>query len=570
MKQANFSSFSVAVSAIAVAIFFVAPAASQTYDVIFQGGQVMDGTGSPAVVADVGVVDDTIAAIGDLSQAKSRRTISISGKTLVPGFIDLHSHADGPSDRGLRSRDERRRAAPNLVTQGVTTVVVNQDGRSPDSIERQREQMDRRGIGPNAILMVGHNTVRAQVLGQDYKRAATPEEVEKMAGLVREGMKDGAWGLSAGLEYTPGIWSETEEVIALVKLLKPFGGIYVVHERSSGSDPMWFLPSQDPPNQSTMLDNVHEQIRIAEETGVTTVATHIKARGENYWGSSKAIIDAMKDARDRGVPIWADQYPYNTSGSDGEIVLIPQWVAERYRTNDENGNPDYAETLRRAIVTDETRAELERDIHHMIVRRGNAEHIIIFDHPNEAFIGKTLAALALTHERSPVEMVYELQFHGYKDRFGGVRLRGFSMSEVDVAAFAAQPWTMTASDAGIALPDDPPVHPRYYGTFPRKIRHYAIEQQVLSVEQAIRSMTSLPAEILRLEKRGTIARGNAADIAVIDLARIRDMADFFRPHQYASGVDYVMVRGKFVVEAGRLTYALPGKVLTPAENAIGS
>lgn len=539
---------------------------AQRYDVVFRGGEVLDGTGAPAVRADVAVQGDVIARVGDLRGVEAARIIDITGLTLTPGFIDLHSHADGAGEGGLRSPDARRRAAPNLVAQGVTTVVVNQDGRSPLDIRRQKELLEERRFGPNAVLLVGHNSVRARVLDRDFQRAAAPDEMAEMARLVREGMDAGAYGLSAGLEYVPGIWSTTEELIELVKVIVPYGGVYIVHERGSGADPMWFVPSRDQGPAASMLDSVEETIRIAETTGAVAVATHIKARGANYWGKSQAIIERIEAARRRGVNIFADQYPYTTSGSDGGVILLPDWIIDAAGGDDEDSSPerrDYAELLREALLDVETAAKVALDVDHEIVRRGGPENIVIFEHPNPAYIGKSLAELALAAEIPPREMVYKLQFEGFTDRFGGARLRGFSMSEQDVEAFAAQPWCATASDAGIALPIDGPVHARFYGTFPRKLRHYAIERRVLSIEQAVYGMTGLPAQILRFAHRGLIREGFAADLAVIDLDAIRDTTTFFDPHRYPEGVEFVLINGQFVVDRGQLTWALPGTVLTP-------
>ena len=539
------------------------------FDLVFRGGQVMDGSGTPAVKADVGIKDGVITAVGDLSQATAKREIDVTGKTIFPGIIDLHSHADegAATTGGLRSKNDKRRAAPNLVAQGVTTVVVNMDGRSPGDILQQKTQLEERKFGPNAILTVGHNTVRQAVMKNDHERAATPAEIDAMRALVRRGMEDGAWGLSAGLEYVPGIWSTTEEVTALVKEVAPYRGVYIVHERSSGSDPMWYVPSRDKDKPiTTMLDSIKETIAIAEVTGVVSVATHIKARGEDYWGTSAEMIRAIQEARDRGVKIFADQYPYNTSGSDGSIALLPRWIEEDARTASDGATLDHAKVLA-DVLRDPLKAQaIRRDVLHQISRRGGAENIVVFQHPNKEFIGKSLAELAKQAGVDPLEMAYRLQADGFKDRFGGAQLRGYSLSEEDIERFAAQPWVATASDAGIALPEDGSIHARYYGTFPRKIRHYAIERGVLSVEQAVRSMTSLPAEILGVDKRGLVKEGFWADLAVIDLATIRDTATFFEPHQYPEGVDYVLVNGKFVVEAGELTYALPGRVLTPQES----
>jgi len=530
------------------------------FDVLLQGGKVIDGTGRPARMADIGIRDGRIAAIGELDKRQARRVIDVSDRMVAPGFIDLHSHAEA----GLTSDDPLRRAAPNLVTQGITTVVVNQDGGGPRSIAKQREQMRELGIGINAIQMVGHGQVRSEVMGSDHRRPATAEQVQRMSALVRRGMEEGAWGLSAGLEYVPGRWSTAVEMQALVATLAPFRGVYIVHERSSGSRPMWYLPSRDNVSQLSMIDNLQEQIDIAEATGVTVVATHIKARGADFWGSSRVMIDMLTRARDRGIPIYADQYAYNTSGTDGRITLIPDWLSEAVETKKEStadGKSSPAELLKRALADEALAGDVRRDIEYEIIRRGGAESIFVVDHPRNDYVGKTLDELARLEECTPVEMAVQLQVRD------GSRLRAFSMSEEDVEQFAAMPWIATSSDAGIALPQDQPVHPRFYGAFPRKIRHYALDRGLLSLEEAIRVSSALPASILGLAERGTLSTGAHADIVVFDPQRIRDRSDAFQPHQYCEGVEYVFVNGQAVVEREECLGNLVGTVLVHSEHA---
>jgi len=539
------------------------------FDVLITGGRILDGTGNPWFYGDVGIRDGRVVSVGDLQGARATRTIDARGKIVAPGFIDIHSHADdGAGPRGgFRDPDARRRSAPNLVAQGVTTVVVNHDGRSPLPIRDQRSFLEKNGIGPNAMLMVGHGTVRREVMGANFQRAATPDEVQRMRAIVRQAMQEGAVGLSAGLEYTPGRWSTTDEVVALAEEVAPFRGVYISHERSEGRDPMWYWPSQDPPGPPTLLDAVSETIEIGERAGITVVASHIKAKGASYWGSSHAAIQLIERARARGVDVWADQYTYNTSGTDGNTVLIPDWVFAAARGGASaagNTRPDYRAALR-AVLADSTKAAaLRRDIAHEITRRGGPGNVVVFDYPDTTVVGKSIADVAAKKKLTPVETAIALQLEGRADRAGGGRMRGFSMSESDMEAFAALPWVATASDAGIALPEDgPATHARFYGTFPRKIRRYAIERGVLSVENAVRSMTSLPAQIMRLRDRGLLREGFAADVVVFDLDRIRDTATFVQPHQYAEGIDYVLVNGVPVVDAGRLTGRLAGRVLAP-------
>lgn len=540
------------------------------FDILIKGGHVIDGTGNPWFAADVGIRAGKIVAVGNLASATATRTIDARGKVVTPGFIDLHSHGS----QGLESQDARRRAAPNVVTQGVTTVVINPDGGGPTAIGTQKVNLERLGIGLNAILMVPHNTLRREVLGESYQRTATPAEIDRMRAIVRRGMEEGAFGLSAGLEYVPGLWSDTDELVALVREVLPFDGLFHAHERSGGFVPMWWRPALDDPDdlgakKLTMVDWVNELIQIGERTGARVHFTHMKARGSIFWGSSHAAISLINRARARGVSVTGDQYPYTTSGSDGGVSLIPDWALgeDRWSNDPSVSAPDYREALRKTL-SDPAKAEgLKRDIEHELAYRGGAENIVVFDHPDKSYIGKSVAELAAAQGQTPTEFAITMQLQGFPNRAGGARVRGFSFSEEDIEAFAAQPWVATASDGGIALPEDgPATHARYYGTFPRKIRRYALDRGVISVDFAVRAGTSLPAQILGLRNRGLLREGFGADVVVMDLERVRDMSTFEEPHRFAQGIEYVLVNGKFVVDGeGKPTGSLAGVVITPKE-----
>ncbi len=524
------------------------------FDILFTNGRILDGTGNPCFYADVGIKDGKIAAVGRLQKKFSARmVIDITGMILSPGFIDPHTHAyDRVEDEtSWVGDDEKRFCAPNFVSQGVTSLVSNMCGGGPIDIQKQRETLTAKGTGPNVMLFIGHNAVRRNVLGKDFRRPAGAEEIGRMKELVRKAMTAGAFGMSSGLEYVPSIWSTEDEVVALVEEIVLFGGVYMAHERAAGLTPMWYVPSQDEPGPPNMLGNIIELIDVGKRTGATVLASHIKARGADFWGASRAIIRLIAEARAQGVDIWADCYPYNTSGSDGSVVLIPRWALGRA----------FQAELKKVLDNTETAEDLYMDIKHNLNWRGQAENIIVMDYPDKSFIGKNLAELAKKNGVSDVEMVIKLQLEGYADRPGGARVRAFSMAEVDIEAFSAQHWTATSSDASIALPGDGPVHARYYGTFPRKIRHYALERKVITLEDAVRASTSLPAQILGLRDRGMIREGFHADLVVFDPEAIKDTATFFEPHQYAEGISYVLVNGTFVVDNGELTWKKPGIIL---------
>ena len=528
---------------------------NREYDILFHGGMVLDGTGNPAFPADVAVMNDRIVdVLRTGTPVSARRVIDISGRIIAPGFIDIHTHSYDAVTRDdvWEDEDAQRYFAPNFVSQGVTTVVSNECGYGPTDIGLQKSILADKGTGPNVILLIGHNAVRREVMSPDHERAATPDELTEMRAMVRHAMEDGAFGMSSGLEYVPAIWSTTEELVGLMEEIVPYGGFFQAHERASGYSPMWFVPSLDEPDPPSMIDNVLQLIEVGERTHGRIIVTHVKARGYDFWGGSGSIINLLSGARDRGVDIWADAYPYTSSGSDGSTVLLPRWATGR----------DPQNNLRQVLEDEDRKADLFVDIEHNINWRGGAENILVMDYPDSSVIGRNIGELARERGFSNVEMVIALQMEGSADRAGGARLRGFSMAEMDIEAFYAQPWTATGSDASIALPSDGQVHARYYGTFPRKIRHYALERGVISLEDAVRTSTSLPAQILGLRDRGQIREGFFADIVVFDLETIRDTATFFEPHQYAQGIDYVMVNGQFVVEEGEMTWENAGQVLT--------
>ena len=532
----------------------------EPFDLIITNGKLMDGSGNPWFYGDLAIKGDRIVEMGVLSHREANKILDVKGSIVCPGFIDIHSHADDTYGKSnIRADNPLFKAAHNMVMQGVTTLVVNHDGRSPESIDRQRSQILNGGIGPNVALLVGHNSIRRRAMGEDYQRLATPEELEKMKTMIREGMNAGAFGLSAGLEYVPGRWSNTEELINLVGVLKPWGGVYIVHERFSGSDPMWYLPSRDGQSPGNAIDNISEVIRIAEATGVPSCATHIKVKGADFWGASSTLINLVNRARARGVEIWADQYPYTTSGTDGNTILIPDWALEGEGMN-------YTEALEHHLSISGNREKFVMDVLREIERRGGSENIVVFDHPVEKYIGMSIADISREMNLIAVETAIHIQLTGDPQRKGGGRMRGFSMAEQDIELLAAQPWVITASDAGLGLPFSP-VHARYYGTFPRKIAWYAKERGVISIEHAVRSATSLPAQFMGFKDRGLLREGNIADILVFDPNKIQDKATFFEPHQYPEGIEYVIVNGIFLVKNGKLNEnTFPGRVLHNRES----
>ena len=557
------------------AIAIAAAPLSQTpaYDLVLKGGKVLDGAGNPWFYGDVGIKGGRIAAIGSLGSATATRTIDVTGKVVVPGFIDLHSHGDG----GLANMALRH--APNVVAQGITLVVVNQDGRSPRwPLRDQKALYDKQGIGPNAALMVGHGTLRSKVMGQRDNQLATDADIQAMQKLVDEGLADGAFGLSTGLEYNPGRFSETREVVQLTRMVKPYGGFYISHERSEGADPMWKVKS-DPTPFVSLLEAVNETITIGRETGVPVVASHLKAKGASYWGSSQAATRLIREAREQGLEVYADQYPYETSGTDGSTVLIPGWAISPAgeATGDQleagaggrggrggrgGGGAAIKERFKKRLGNDEDVRKIRIDIAHEIDRRGGASRIIINTYPDPKYVGKSVQFVADDLQMSPVDAAIWLQLNG-ADRAGGASMRGFSLSEIDLDHIMQQEFTATCTDGGIVAPGDGLPHARFYGTMARKIRRFVLDRGVITLPFAIRSMTSLPAQIMGLKDRGLLRTGYWADLVVIDLESVADKATFTEPHQYPTGLPYVFVNGVAVVDNGKLMSATPGKVLSP-------
>ena len=539
------------------------PRQASPYDLLIQNARVLDGSGNPWFTADVAVKDGRIAAIGELENTAAARTLDAAGKYLAPGFIDIHSH----SDRGLG--DTTLRYNINMIAQGITLAVVNQDGRSPWPIRDQKARYEKQGVGSNVALMVGHGAVRNRVMGNRANQPATDADIAAMQALVDEGMRDGAYGLSTGLEYVPGRFSEPREVVEITRPVKKYGGFYISHERSEGRDPMWHVAS-DPTPYVDLLDAVKETIDIGRHTGVPVVCSHLKAKGADFWGASHAATRLIREAREQGIEVYADQYPYDTSGSDGSTVLIPRWaiappgadVGGQLGEGGGRGAGGGAKAnLDARLKTPTDAAKVRRDIAHEITRRGGPSRIVIYEFPDAKYVEKSLEWIAKDRGMTPVDAAIWIQMNG-TDRPGGARMRGYSLSAIDIDHIMQQEFTATCTDGGTVEFGDGVPHARFYGTMPRKIRRYAMDRGIISLPFAIRSMTSLPAQIMRLPDRGWLRTGYWADFVIFEES-IADRATFTEPHQYPVGIPYVFVNGVAVVDEGKFTKALPGKVLAP-------
>jgi N-acyl-D-amino-acid deacylase len=542
-----------------------AQSSTQSFDVLIRNGWVIDGSGNPKVRVDVGIRGDAIVAVTNLDGATAARVIDAQGKYVVPGFIDMHSHAD----RDLKNGSREVRTAPNLISQGITTVVGGPDGRSGWPIADEMKALADPGIAVNFVPMVGHGTVRQLVMKNDFKREATPEEVAQMRKLVRQGMEEGAWGIGAGPEYSPGLWSSTEELIELAKEVAPYDGFYYAHQRSQSPIPLWQLPSMVKGPALSGTDGMKETIRIGRESGIRVVGSHIKAKGEDMWGQSSIDINLINRAREEGVQVYLDQYPYNTFGG-GATGVIPAWGFAKFGTDPAslvgerlNVSPEQAKAnLKRNLADPKKRALLLRDTEYTLAMQGGASrHVIVAAPERPELISKTLAEVAAANNRTPVEQLIEFALNAGEVSPSGVLFRPVAGSDFDVENYMRQEYTATSTDAGVYVGARPGLHPRYFGTYPRKIARYARDKGVISLPFAIRSSTALPAQIIGLPDRGYIRVGQKADIVIFDYQAIRDNATIEKPDSPSEGIELVMVNGQVTFEGGAPTGALPGVVL---------
>ncbi len=510
---------------------FAAGCADEPYDLIIRGGTVVDGTGGEPYRADVGVRGDRIAAIGNLSRARATHLLEAEGLHLAPGFIDLHSHADG----GLVS--EERSVAHALLAQGLTTVVINADGRSPDLV-RQREQLLEHGLGVNVAQLVGHNTARVAAMGGSHDRPPTAEELEEMRATIRAGMEAGAFGLSTGLFYTPSSYAETDEVIALAEVVAEYGGVHSSHIRDESDYTVG------------VVNAVQEIIDISRATGVTGIVSHIKALGPNVWGHSEEIVARIEAARAEGLSIWADQYPYAASQTSLVAALFPAWAQEGGGLRGRLRDPAMAARIRPEVADN-------------LARRGGADRL---QFTGGDYMGRTLADHAGDHGLDPVDAAIRIVLTG-----GATGVVSHNMHDDDIHRLMRQPWMATSTDGflpefGRGMP-----HPRGYGSYARKLRKYVLEDRVIDLPFAIRSMSAVGAEAIGSEGRGVLEEGAFADIVVFDLARVNDPATYMDPHQLSEGMVHVLVNGVPAIRDGEFTNALAGRVLSRhgPERAVG-
>jgi dihydroorotase/N-acyl-D-amino-acid deacylase len=522
-----------ALSRIALALALLAgmggSARAQQYDLILRNARIVDGSGNPWYAGDIAIRGDAIVRVAASITDQASRVIDVRGQVVSPGFIDIHSHAR----RGIFDVP----TAENYLRQGVTTVIEGPDGSSPVPLAPFLRQLDSTRKTINIGAFIGQGSVRQAVIGS-ADRLATGAELQRMRDMVEQGMRDGAFGLSTGLFYVPGTFTPTEEVIELARVAARYGGIHISHMRDEASG---------------VVQSVRETIRIGEEGGLPTQVTHHKVVGPGYWGQSVETLRLIDEARARGVDATIDQYPYTASSTGIESALMPAWALE-------GGRSAVLQRLRdpatRARILEETARiiRLERG-------GGDPKNVVIANCSWDASLaGRNLADITRMRGMEPTIENAAIATLWISEQ-GGCQGIFHAINEDDLRRILRHPATMVATDGEIPTFGRGNPHPRSYGTFARVLGVYVREQKVLTLEDAIRKMTSFPAQRIGLSDRGLLRPGMKADVVVFDPATVRDMATFENPHQYAEGFSFVIVNGSVVLEDGRVTAARPGRVL---------
>lgn len=519
-------SISFFVGAVLISIGAGRAAEPQRADLLLKGGTLLDGSGEEGVVGDLAIKDGKIIAVGKF-EGIAEKVIDCAGLVVAPGFIDLHNHSDG----GIVT--PRARANVNFLTQGCTTIVTGNCGSGPIDVRDYFAKIDAAGAGTNVIHLLPQGSLRREVLGE-AQRKATPEELARMKELTERAMREGAWGMSTGLIYVPSSYADTDELVEIAKVVAAHGGIYASHIRGEGLE---------------LLASVNEALEIGRRAELPVHVSHFKASGRETWGLIREAARMIEEARGKGQTVTADQYPYVASSTSLEATLIPTWARA-------GGRQALVARFDDAEVASRLRDEIAKKL---ALRDEGAVIQIARYSPRPDWTGLRLSQIAQKENKSPLALVEEIT------RGGGASIVNFSMSEEDVRFAMKRSWVATASDGRTYVPDASQPHPRSYGTFPRKIGRYAIDEKVLSLEQAVRSASGLPADILGLPERGYLREGYIADVTVFDPESFRDTATYEAPHRYAQGCRYVFVAGVPAIFEGHPTGALAGKALPRAK-----
>ncbi len=492
-------------------------------DLVIRNATLYDGTGKPGTKGDLAIRGDRIVGVGKFSVKGTPRTIDATNLIVAPGFIDLHTHSDEAIVKPETSANR------NYLHQGVTTIVTGNCGMGPVDTAAYYKKIDTDKAGTNVVHQVPHNDLRRLVMGNS-NRPPTEAELEKMKSLLDQAMRDGAWGLSTGLYYTPGGYAQLDELVELAKVAAGHGGFYASHIRNEGTG---------------LLASIDEALTIGKRAGLPVHISHLKAFSPRAWGKAADAIALIQQARANGQAVTADQYPYTASSTSLAADVIPT----AYR---EGSLQDFLARLEDPDKGPKVRQAIEQNIRDYA--GGKSLRIARYAKRTE-WQGKDLATIAAEENKSPLEIVLEIE------RNGGAKVVNFSMKDEEIRLIMKQPFVATASDGGAMVPDDTVPHPRNYGTFPRKIGRFAIEEKTLPLEQAIRSASGLPADILHLPERGYLKTGYFADVVVFDPKTFRDTATFDKPHQYATGVRYLLVNGQLAIENGKFVCGTAGRAI---------
>ena len=514
--------------------------AAPTFDVVIRGGKVVDGTGASGAMADVGIRDGKIAAIGDLKASSGEVEIDATDHVVCPGFIDLHSHAD----RGIL----QFRSAENYIRQGVTTLVCGNCGGSPTDVAGFFADLRKTGTGPNIALLIGHGSVRQQVIGR-LNVAPSESQLNEMKQLVRQAMRDGALGMSTSLRYGTGTYATTGEIVALAKEIKPFGGFYATHMRDEGT---------------RILEAVEEAFEIGRQSGVPVHISHHKISSTSVFGLTRLTLASIDEARRSGLDVTLDQYPYG-AGSGNVSLYVPQASL--------SGG---LEEFKKRIADPAMRAEIIAGVEELLTRKIYAARQRT-DDPTHTQVALSRIQIArashdpklegqnivqiLQSRNQPVtlsngaELLLELVANDVR----GINHTLDASPGGDVDRVMQHPLTCVASDGSVFEFGSGNPHPRSYGCYPRVLGHYVRERKLLSLETAIHKMTQLPAKRLGWSNRGLLAPGKWADVVVFDPKTIDDQATFLDPHRHSVGVKHVLVAGQFVLQAEEMSGELPGR-----------
>jgi N-acyl-D-amino-acid deacylase len=499
---------------------------SQTYDVIIRHGRVVDGSGNPAFFADVAVKDGRIAAIGRIT-GDAKTEVDARGLIVAPGFIDVHTHADDVADMPQ---------AENFVRMGVTTIVAGNCGGSTLDVAKLFQAVEQTNVAVNVATLVGHNTVREKAMGGSFDRPPTPQELAQMKALVEQAMKDGAVGLSTGLIYQPGVFAKTDEIVELAKVAAAYDGIYTSHMRHEDTQ---------------IYKALDEVIRVAREAGMRAEVSHIKLAGPTAWGQAERVLAYIEKARAEGLDITQDQYSY-TASSTGLSQLVPDWALEGGRSE-----------FRKRLADPAQKATMIAEMKKSLRNKGRDDYsyaVIASCRQDKSIDGLNIAEAAKTKRGADslddqIETVLDIQASG------GASGVFHGMSEDDLKTFMRHPNTMIACDSGLRKLGEGVPHPRGYGNNARVLARYVRELKVLRLEDAIRKMTSLPANTFHFKGHGELREGNWADIVVFDPDKIQDNSTYKDPHHYATGIPYVLVNGVPVIMNNEHTGAKAGQAL---------